>query len=59
MLGSTLGTTPPGSTTKGAADDADGGAGNNELSFLEYMLVGTEALHFAVRRYTSPEEHGK
>lgn len=27
------------------------------LSFLEYMLVGTEALHCAVRRYTSPEEH--
>lgn len=28
-----------------------------ELSFLEYMLVGTEALHCGVRRYTSPEEH--
>lgn len=27
------------------------------LSFLEYMLVGTEALHCGVRRYTSPEEH--
>jgi chorismate mutase len=27
------------------------------LSFLDYMLVGTEALHYAVRRYTSPEEH--
>ncbi|KAG7343981.1 chorismate mutase [Nitzschia inconspicua] len=40
--------TPPGST---AADP------DEKLSFLEYMLVGTEALHFAVRRYTSPEEH--
>jgi chorismate mutase len=28
-----------------------------QLSFLEYMLVGTEALHCGVRRYTSPEEH--
>lgn len=27
------------------------------LSFLEYMLIGTEALHYAVRRYTSPEEN--
>lgn len=27
------------------------------LSFLEYMLIGTEALHCGVRRYTSPEEH--
>lgn len=27
------------------------------LSFLEYMLVGTEVLHCSVRRYTSPEEH--
>jgi chorismate mutase len=40
--------TPPGS--KPADDDED-------LSFLEYMLAGTEALHYAVRRYTSPEEH--
>ena len=31
--------------------------GEDELSFLEYMLMGTEALHYAVRRYTSPEEH--
>eukprot|EP00547_Thalassionema_nitzschioides_P008943 CAMPEP_0194226874 /NCGR_PEP_ID=MMETSP0156-20130528/42569_1 /TAXON_ID=33649 /ORGANISM="Thalassionema nitzschioides, Strain L26-B" /LENGTH=328 /DNA_ID=CAMNT_0038959341 /DNA_START=153 /DNA_END=1139 /DNA_ORIENTATION=- len=30
---------------------------NEELSFLEYMLIGTEALHSRVRRYTSPEEH--
>ena len=28
-----------------------------KLSFLEYMLVGTEVLHCGVRRYTSPEEH--
>jgi chorismate mutase len=27
------------------------------LSFLEYMLMGTEALHYVVRRYASPEEH--
>lgn len=30
---------------------------DEELSFLEYMMTGTEALHYAVRRYTSPEEH--
>jgi chorismate mutase len=28
-----------------------------ELSFLEYMLLGTEVLHKGARRYTSPEEH--
>ena len=28
-----------------------------ELSFMEYMLVGTEALHGTVGRYRSPEEH--
>jgi chorismate mutase len=33
------------------------GEDSGTLSFLEYMLVGTEALHCAVRRYTSPEEH--
>ena len=27
------------------------------LSFLDYMLMGTEVLHSTVRRYTSPEEH--
>lgn len=27
------------------------------LSFLEFMLIGTEVLHCGVRRYTSPEEH--
>lgn len=31
--------------------------GGDELSFLEYMLVGTEALHCGARRYSSPEEH--
>jgi len=30
---------------------------DTNLSFLKYMLLGTEALHCAVRRYTSPEEH--
>jgi chorismate mutase len=30
---------------------------DKKLSFLEYMLVGTEVLHCSVRRYTSPEEH--
>jgi len=41
---------PVGSTPPKEGDDAP-------LSFLEYMLVGTEALHSGVRRYTSPEEH--
>ena len=27
------------------------------LSFLDYMLIGTEVLHSSVRRYTSPDEH--
>ena len=31
--------------------------GGRQLSFLEYMLIGTEVLHCGVRRYTSPEEH--
>lgn len=39
---------PAGSTPPVDSDD--------KLSFLEYMLVGTEALHCGVRRYTSPEE---
>jgi chorismate mutase len=30
---------------------------DEELSFMEYMLVGTEALHCKARRYLSPEEH--
>lgn len=33
------------------------GSSDEKLSFLEYMLVGTEVLHCSVRRYTSPEEH--
>jgi len=28
-----------------------------ELSFLDFMLTGTEALHSNVRRYESPQEH--
>lgn len=36
---------PPGCTLPGPS------------SFLEYMLMGTEAVHSSVRRYTSPEEH--
>jgi len=43
-LGVPIGSTP--------VDDCD-----DKLSFLEYMLVGTEVLHCSVRRYTSPEEH--
>ena len=50
---------------KGAALSADLGtpvgstvpSEEEKLSFLEYMLVGTEVLHSGVRRYTSPEEH--
>lgn len=38
---------PPGSVNCEAED----------LSFLDYMLTGTEALHSNVRRYESPEEH--
>lgn len=30
---------------------------SNGISLLDYMLIGTEALHAKVRRYTSPEEH--
>jgi len=33
------------------------GETSEPLSFLEYMIVGTEVLHCGVRRYTSPEEH--
>jgi chorismate mutase len=42
-LGTPIGSTP--------------GDTHEKLSFLEYMLVGTEVLHCGVRRYTSPEEH--
>lgn len=41
---------PVGSTLPANGDD-------EQLSFLEYMLVGTEVLHCGCRRYTSPEEH--
>ncbi len=34
-----------------------GGKRSEGLSFLDYMLMGTEVLHSSVRRYTSPEEH--
>jgi chorismate mutase len=47
--------TPPGS--KKAEEEHDELNAREELSFLEYMLIGTEALHCAVRRYTSPQEH--
>ena len=30
---------------------------NEDESFLQYMMTGTEALHATVRRYMSPEEH--
>jgi chorismate mutase len=65
--------TPPGSkkiakdgpVASDIDDDDDDSAVNGDdktpvdepLSFLEYMLAGTEALHYAVRRYMSPEEH--
>lgn len=37
----------------GSSDPQNG----KELSFLEFMLVGTESLHCGARRYKSPEEH--
>lgn len=40
---------PPGSTVPEGSE-------NGPLSLMEYLLIGTEALHYAVRRYTSPEE---
>eukprot|EP00592_Proboscia_alata_P010307 CAMPEP_0194355446 /NCGR_PEP_ID=MMETSP0174-20130528/3350_1 /TAXON_ID=216777 /ORGANISM="Proboscia alata, Strain PI-D3" /LENGTH=440 /DNA_ID=CAMNT_0039124721 /DNA_START=60 /DNA_END=1385 /DNA_ORIENTATION=- len=30
---------------------------DDPMSFLEYALIGTEALHCGIRRYTSPEEN--
>lgn len=42
-LGTPLGATP--------TDD------DELLSFCEYMMLGTEILHWSVRRYTSPEEN--
>lgn len=44
---------PPGSKKPTANSEEE----KEVLSFLEYMLTGTEALHYAVRRYSSPEEH--
>jgi len=40
---------PPGSNAAGDEEE--------KLSFLDFMLSGTEALHSLVRRYESPEEH--
>mmetsp|Transcript_23639 Transcript_23639/g.55954 ORF Transcript_23639/g.55954 Transcript_23639/m.55954 type:complete len:454 (-) Transcript_23639:63-1424(-) len=34
-----------------------GHSDNEDESFLQYMMMGTEALHATVRRYMSPEEH--
>ncbi|KAL3803003.1 hypothetical protein HJC23_011626 [Cyclotella cryptica] len=42
---------------QGARLVSDGEGGGGELSFLDFMLIGTEVLHSAVRRYESPEEH--
>ncbi|CAJ1965783.1 unnamed protein product [Cylindrotheca closterium] len=42
--------TPPGSVVPEGLED-------EPLSLLEYLLIGTETLHYAVRRYTSPEEN--
>lgn len=41
---------PPGSSV--SEEDEE-----EELSFLDFMFTGTEALHSIVRRYESPEEH--
>mmetsp|Transcript_2358 Transcript_2358/g.5407 ORF Transcript_2358/g.5407 Transcript_2358/m.5407 type:complete len:404 (-) Transcript_2358:1227-2438(-) len=41
---------PPGSVVPEGLED-------EPSSFLEYFLIGTEALHYAVRRFTSPEEN--
>lgn len=39
------------------AGSTDPGDGQSTLSLFEYMMIGTEALHCAARRYLSPEEH--
>lgn len=44
---------PIGSVAPDTSSDDD----DARLSFMEYMLVGTEALHCRARRYKSPEEH--
>lgn len=41
----------------GSVPASNNGSHYRDLSFLEYMIIGTEALHCTVRRYTSPEEH--
>jgi chorismate mutase len=51
-LGIPLGSSPPPAT-----HDSKEEREQDELSFMEYMLVGTEAMHCACRRYISPEEH--
>ena len=33
------------------------GTNGEQLSFMEFFMIGTEVLHCGVRRYTSPEEH--
>jgi len=48
-MGTPLGAVAPSKTSEDATP--------SEISFLEYMLLGTEVLHCAARRYTSPEEH--
>jgi chorismate mutase len=35
----------------------NGDGEDQQQSFLQYMMMGTEALHATVRRYMSPEEH--
>jgi len=42
---------------QGARLVSEGEGGGDALSFLDFMLIGTEVLHSAVRRYESPEEH--
>lgn len=53
-LGTPLGSTQPPPVAQ-EPDEVDGKS--NLLSFCEYMLIGTEVLHWGVRRYTSPEEN--
>eukprot|EP00587_Corethron_hystrix_P004303 CAMPEP_0113309564 /NCGR_PEP_ID=MMETSP0010_2-20120614/7555_1 /TAXON_ID=216773 ORGANISM="Corethron hystrix, Strain 308" /NCGR_SAMPLE_ID=MMETSP0010_2 /ASSEMBLY_ACC=CAM_ASM_000155 /LENGTH=400 /DNA_ID=CAMNT_0000164837 /DNA_START=90 /DNA_END=1292 /DNA_ORIENTATION=+ /assembly_acc=CAM_ASM_000155 len=40
-----------------AASISNGNDSDSPLSFLEFMLQGTETLYASVRRYTSPDEH--
>ncbi|KAL3764292.1 hypothetical protein ACHAWU_004104, partial [Discostella pseudostelligera] len=52
---------PPGSSSINSSPKSADGDGEEEqqekLSFLDFMFIGTEALHSIVRRYESPEEH--